>query len=103
MVVSPWGRLFTGRCGHQLGLELFLGHAGLLRTDVLHVQPEDAGELGQVVGVAAGGHQLQHVAWRGWRGLLLVQAVLAHVGLFVGQEGGAVGGSLNEKHILFSA
>jgi hypothetical protein len=49
-------------CGHELGLELVLGHAGLLRADVLHVQAEDAGKLGQVVGVAAGGDELQHVA-----------------------------------------
>ena len=37
-------------------------HAGLLRADVLHVEAEDAGELGEVVDVAAGLDHLEHVA-----------------------------------------
>jgi hypothetical protein len=45
----------SASAGDELRLELVLGHAGLLGADVLHVQAEDAGELGQVVGVAAGG------------------------------------------------
>ena len=42
----------------------FLGrHAGLLGADVLHAEVEDAGELGEVVDVAAGVDQLEHVAF----------------------------------------
>ena len=61
--MSPWGGSEAGLVvgGHELGLECVLGHAGLLGTDVLHVQLEDAGKLGQVVGIAPRGQQLQHV------------------------------------------
>src|SRR5512145_2356985 len=82
--------LLAGR--DELGLELFLGHAGLLGADVLHVQAEDAGELGEVVGVAAGGQQLQHVARTDRLALLGVQAVLRAIGVLVRLEGGTVGG-----------
>jgi hypothetical protein len=54
----------------------------LLGADVLHVQAEDAGELGQVIRIAAGSNQLQHVR-RGWQRPAARQAVLAHVGLFI--------------------
>ena len=40
--------------GNREFLERLDRHAGLLRADVLHVEAEDAGELGEVVGVAAG-------------------------------------------------
>ena len=46
-------------CGHQHGLEFVFGHARLLRADVLHVEAEDAGEFGEVVGIAAGLDQLR--------------------------------------------
>ena len=39
-------------------LERLDRHAGLLRADVLHVEPENAGELGEVVDIPAGGDQL---------------------------------------------
>jgi hypothetical protein len=80
-----------GRWPHELGLELVLGHTGLLCADVLHVQPEDAGELGQVVGVAAGGQHLQHLAGAHRVRLLGRERVLAHVAFGVGQKGVAVG------------
>ena len=53
--------MITSRC-LQLGLEVLDRHAGLLRADVLHVETENAGELGEVVDVAAGGDHLEHVA-----------------------------------------
>ena len=42
------GQNLFARCD-QLGAELFFAHAGLLGTDVLHVQPKNAGKLGQVI------------------------------------------------------
>ena len=45
------------------GVELILGPAGLLGADVLHVEPEDPGELGQVIGVAAGLDWRRYLLW----------------------------------------
>ena len=76
---------------------------GLLRADVLHVEAEDAGEFRQIVGVAAGLDHLQHVAAFHRRDLFFVQMIFRAIGVFVREECLAVGGVLNEKHILLSA
>src|SRR5690606_28300846 len=77
--------------GRQPGLERFLGHAGLLCADVLHVEAEDAREFRQVVDVAACLDQLEDVAVANRLALLRAQAVLLAVGVLVAQELGAVG------------
>jgi hypothetical protein len=43
-------------------LERLDRHAGLLRAEVLHAEAEDAGELGEIIDVAAGVDQLRDVA-----------------------------------------
>ena len=74
----------------QLGLERVDAHAGLLRANVLHVEPEDAGELGEVVDVAAGREQLEHVAIFDGGALLGVEAVLRTIGVLVLEKRSAV-------------
>ena len=82
---------------HESGLELVLGHAGLLSPDVLHVEAKDAGDLGQVIGVAASRNQAEHVARANGARLPRVEVVLAHVGLFVRLEGIALVGRVEGK------
>jgi len=67
-------------------LEFLDRHAGLLGADILDVEAEDPGEFRQVVDVAAGVEQLEHVAVADRLLLLLVEAVLVAVGLLVLQE-----------------
>src|SRR5688572_8559575 len=69
-------------------------HAGLLRADVLHAQAEDAGELGEVVHVAARRDQLEHVAPAYRLALRAVERELAAIGVLVAQELGAVPGAV---------
>ena len=70
-------------------------------ADVLYVQPEDAGKFGQVVDVAAGCQQGQHVAGADGLALFGVQAVAGAVAVFVGQEGGPVGAVVErEAHLV---
>ena len=45
-----------------MSLNACFRHAGLLRADLLHVEAEDAGPFRQVVDVASGLEQLEHVA-----------------------------------------
>jgi hypothetical protein len=61
-------------------------HAGLLGTDVLHVESENAGELGEVIDITPGLDQLEHIARLDGRPLLLVEAVFAAIGLLVLDE-----------------
>ena len=74
----------------SLCLERLDRHAGLLRADVLHVEAENAGELGEVIDVAAGLDQLEHVAALHRRALLGRQAVFGAVGVLVAEERRAV-------------
>jgi hypothetical protein len=85
------------------GPELVFGHACLLRPDVLHVQAEDAGELRQVVGVAAGRDQSQHVTAPDRVALVLIEPVARAVGVLVPQELRRLAASLKDMHILLSA
>ena len=48
-------------------------------ADVLHVEAEDAGELGEIVDVAAGSDQAEHVAFADRLGLGRVEAVFAGI------------------------
>jgi len=52
--------------------EGFDAHAGLLRTNVLDIEAEDARELGEVVDVAASCQKLEHIAVLDRRALLFV-------------------------------
>lgn len=72
------------------GFEFFFGHASLGGAQVLHVQTQNTGELGEVVHIATSGDQAQHMACANGVGLLCVQAVLQHVRLFIRFEGVAV-------------
>src|SRR5271165_832360 len=76
--------------GDEASLERLLAHAGLGGAEVLHVEAEDAGELSEIVDIAAGREQAEHVARPDRLRLLAVEAVGEHVGLFVGPEGGAI-------------
>src|SRR5262245_41418161 len=85
-----WSGPYLPPCRHQLGLEIVDAHAGLLSTDVLHVEAENAGKLGEVVDVAAGLDQLEHVARLDGRALLLGEPVFAAVAVLVLEKRGAV-------------
>src|SRR6188768_742332 len=74
----------------QHGAEVLDAAPGLLGADILHVQAEDPGELGEVVDVAAGGDQRQHVAAPDCLALRLVESVLPAIRILVTQELGAV-------------
>src|SRR5262245_55485931 len=77
----------------ELLFELLDSHPGLLGTHVLNGQPEDAGELGEVVDVAAGRDQVEDITVADRRFLAVVQAVARHVRLLVKPEGLAVLGA----------
>src|SRR6185503_10648270 len=70
--------------------ELFDRHAGLLCADVLHAEPEDAGELREVVDVAARMNEREHVAPPNCFALLAGEAVRAAITVLVAQECNAV-------------
>ena len=76
-------------------------HPGLLRPDSWTSEAEDPGELGQVVDVAAGGEQFEHVAPADRPLLFVVQAESVHVGFFAGHEGLAIGLAVErETHLV---
>ena len=79
-------------CCEQHLLEVFYAHAGLLGAHVLDAESENAGELGEVIDVAARGYQVEDVALAYRFALLVVQAVLPAVGIFIGQELLAIAG-----------
>src|SRR6187551_294226 len=74
--------------------KLFNGDAGLLGADVLHAEPEDPRELGEVVDVAAAMDECEHVAPPNGVALLGREAVSAAIGLFVAHEREAIPGGI---------
>src|SRR6476661_3115630 len=80
--------------GGELRLERVDGRAGLLRADVLDVETENPGELGEVVDVAAGLDHREHAAAPDRGALLLAEAELPAIGVLVAHEGRAVLGAV---------
>src|SRR5579862_1482271 len=76
----------------QLGFERIDAHAGLLRTDILNAEAEDAGELRKIVDVAAGFDHREDVALAHRFALLGIEAVFRAISYLVAQESGAVFG-----------
>ena len=96
--------LTTGNLAHDGRVCLFLmdypqrARLKLLgRAEILHVEAEDAGEFGEVVDIATGGEQSEHIALADRLGLAVVEAVGAHVGLFILAERLAVQGAVEGK------
>jgi hypothetical protein len=77
-------------------LEIVKAHAGLERAEILHVEAEDAGQLGQIIDVAAGFDHRQHVAVRHRLALFGRQRELAAIAVLVGAERLAVGSVVDE-------
>src|SRR4029077_8088186 len=87
--------------GGELRLERVDGRAGLLRADVLDVETENPGELGEVVDVAAGLDHREHAAAPPRRALLVGEVELPAIGVFVAHEGRAVLGAVEgEAHAV---
>src|SRR5450631_2200444 len=85
----------------QLRLEFRLAHSSLLRPDILHIQPEDSGKLRQIICVAARSDQVEHAARADRCLLLIVEAVLAHIGILIREEFRAVGRAVErEAHFV---
>src|SRR6185312_5042062 len=74
----------------QLCPERFDRHAGLFRAEILDIAAVDSGKFGQVIAVATGRDQLQHVAALHRGALLRRQVELVAIGVFVGRKFGAV-------------
>src|SRR6516164_155889 len=79
-------------CGEQPRLEFLDREPCLLRADVLNVQAKYAGELGEVIDVAAGRDHRQHVTARHRAPLLIGQPETPAVGGLIPQESRAVCG-----------
>jgi hypothetical protein len=78
-------------------LERLDRHARLLCADVLHVEAENAGELGEVIDVAARLDHLQYAAALHCRFLLVVEAEFPAISLFVGNKGGTIFGAVERE------
>ena len=72
-------------------LELVNFHSSLLRADILHAQPENSGELCEIIDVVACLDHRQNVTITQRPLLLLVQLVFLHVCFFIGKKGFAIG------------
>src|SRR5690606_2412679 len=95
-------RPVPGRCGEAF-LELGNRRAGLLRTDVLHVEAVDADELREIVDVAALREQLEHVPVPHGGPLRVAQSVAAAVTVLVSEKRGAIRGIVErEAHLVQS-
>jgi hypothetical protein len=75
----------------QVLLEFRNAHACLQCAQILDIEPEDAGQLGQIIDIAARLDHAQHIAPRHCVALLGRQVVAPAITLLVGQERGAIG------------
>ena len=70
-------------------------------ANVLHVEAKNSGELRQVIRIAAGADQSQHIAATNARSLLLVEAEFLHVSLLVTHKLVAASGRVErETHFV---
>src|SRR5689334_2624197 len=94
---EPW----SGALLAQHFSERFFGYPALQRPDLLHVQPEDAGPLREVIDVAAAADQRENIALLHGVALIRRNSELVEVRVFVALERVAVRGAVErEAHLV---
>src|SRR5262249_18048784 len=64
-------------------LELFFGHAALLCANLLNVEAENSGPFRQVINVAAGFEELQHIPLFDGAALFVVEVEFIAIAIFI--------------------
>jgi hypothetical protein len=88
------GHDLPSSCMDEHVFEFLFRHAALLRPHLLHVHPEDAGPLRQVVDVCAGPQQFQNVTPFYGAALFVVETELSAITVFVVKKSFAVLGGI---------
>src|SRR6185436_7527862 len=99
--MPPMMRATSASSREQPLAEFIDAHAGLLGAHILHVEPEDAGEFGEVVDVAARRDHRQYVAAAHSLALLEVESVFPAIRILVLAERLTIGRLIErETHLV---